>query len=111
MRTVEHWIGGKATARTSTRTAPGWDPATGVQQAQVVLGSTADVDEAVRVAAAAFEGWSQASLSRRAKGLFSFRERAPARGGDVGTLISSEHGKVVSDARGEVERGLEVVEF
>jgi malonate-semialdehyde dehydrogenase (acetylating)/methylmalonate-semialdehyde dehydrogenase len=111
MRTVEHWIGGKATAGTSTRTAPVWDPATGVQQAQVVLGSTADVDEAVRVAAAAFEEWSQASLSRRAKVLFSFRELATARIGELATLISSEHGKVVSDARGEVERGLEVVEF
>jgi malonate-semialdehyde dehydrogenase (acetylating)/methylmalonate-semialdehyde dehydrogenase len=111
MRTVEHWIGGKATAGTSTRTAPIWDPATGAQQAQVVLGSTADVDEAVRVAAAAFEEWSQASLSRRAKVLFSFRELATARIRELATLISSEHGKVVSDARGEVERGLEVVEF
>jgi malonate-semialdehyde dehydrogenase (acetylating)/methylmalonate-semialdehyde dehydrogenase len=111
MRTVEHWIGGKATAGTSTRTAPVWDPATGAQQAQVVLGSTADVDEVVRVAAAAFEEWSQASLSKRAKVLFSFRQLATARIGELATLISSEHGKVVSDARGEVERGLEVVEF
>jgi len=111
MRTVEHWIGGKTTAGTSIRTAPVWQPATGAQQAQVVLGSTADVDEAVRTAAAAFDEWSQVSLSRRAKILFSFRELATARVGELATLISSEHGKVVSDARGEVERGLEVVEF
>jgi malonate-semialdehyde dehydrogenase (acetylating)/methylmalonate-semialdehyde dehydrogenase len=111
MRTVEHWIGGKATSGNSSRTAPIWDPATGAQQAQVVLGSTADVDQAVRVAAAAFDEWSQVSLSRRAKVLFGFRELATARIGELATLISSEHGKVVSDARGEVERGLEVVEF
>ncbi len=111
MRTVEHWIGGRKTTGTSIRTAPVWQPATGAQQAQVVLGSTADVDEAVRTAGAAFDEWSQVSLSRRAKILFSFRELATARVGELATLISSEHGKVVSDARGEVERGLEVVEF
>ena len=111
MKTVEHWIGGKATPGTSTRTAPVWDPATGGQQSQVILGSAADVEEAVRVAAAAFEKWSQVSLSRRAKVLFAFRELASARAGDLAVLVSQEHGKVVSDARGEVERGLEVVEF
>ncbi|HSU11442.1 MAG TPA: aldehyde dehydrogenase family protein, partial [Pseudonocardia sp.] len=63
MRTIEHWIGGKPTSRTPSGTAPVWDPATGSQQAEVVLGSAADVDEAVRVAAAAFGEWSQASLS------------------------------------------------
>jgi malonate-semialdehyde dehydrogenase (acetylating)/methylmalonate-semialdehyde dehydrogenase len=111
MRTIEHWIGGKPTSGSSAGTAPVWDPATGAQQAEVVLGSRADVDEAVRVAAAAFEEWSQASLSRRAKVLFAFRQLATARSGELAELVSAEHGKVVSDARGEVERGLEVVEF
>ena len=111
MRTIEHWIAGKPTSGTSTTTAPVWDPATGIQQAEVVLGSAADVDEAVRVAAAAFAEWSQASLSRRAKVLFAFRELATARAGELAELVSAEHGKVLSDARGEVDRGLEVVEF
>jgi malonate-semialdehyde dehydrogenase (acetylating)/methylmalonate-semialdehyde dehydrogenase len=111
MRTIEHWIGGKPTSGTPSGTAPVWDPATGIQQAEVVLGSAADVDEAVRVAAAAFGEWSQTSLSRRAKVLFAFRELATARAGELAELVSAEHGKVLSDARGEVDRGLEVVEF
>jgi malonate-semialdehyde dehydrogenase (acetylating) / methylmalonate-semialdehyde dehydrogenase len=111
MRTIEHWIGGKPTSGTPSGTAPVWDPATGVQQAEVVLGTAGDVDDVVRVAAAAFEEWSQVSLARRAKVLFAFRELATARVGELAELVSAEHGKVVSDARGEVERGLEVVEF
>jgi malonate-semialdehyde dehydrogenase (acetylating)/methylmalonate-semialdehyde dehydrogenase len=111
MRTIEHWIGGKPTSGNPSGTAPVWDPATGAQQAEVVLGSAADVAEAVRVASAAFEEWSQSSLSRRAKVLFAFRELATARAGELAELVSSEHGKVLSDARGEVDRGLEVVEF
>ena len=111
MRTIEHWIGGKPTSGTSSETAPVWDPATGVQQAEVVLGTTADIEEAVRVAAEAFQGWSQASLSKRTKVLFAFRELATARAGELAELISAEHGKVLSDARGEVDRGLEVLEF
>src|SRR4029450_906205 len=85
--------------------------ATGEQQAQVVLASTEDVDEAVTTAAAAFADWSQSSLSKRTKILFSFRELVNARMGELAEVISDEHGKVVSDARGEVQRGLEVVEF
>jgi malonate-semialdehyde dehydrogenase (acetylating)/methylmalonate-semialdehyde dehydrogenase len=111
MRTIEHWIGGKLTSGTPAGTAPVWDPATGSRQAEVVLGTAADVDDAVRAAAEAFVDWSQASLSRRAKVLFAFRELATARVGELAELVSAEHGKVVSDARGEVERGLEVVEF
>jgi malonate-semialdehyde dehydrogenase (acetylating)/methylmalonate-semialdehyde dehydrogenase len=111
MRTIEHWIGGRSTSGNPTATAPVWDPATGTQQAEVVLGSAADVADAVRVAAAAFEEWSQSSLSRRAKVLFAFRELATARADELAALVSFEHGKVLSDARGEVDRGLEVVEF
>lgn len=111
MKTIEHWIGGKLTAGTGGRLAPVWNPATGAQQAQVVLGSTDDADQAVRAASAAFATWSQTSLSRRTKVLFAFRELAQRRIDDLAEVISDEHGKVVSDARGEVERGLEVVEF
>lgn len=111
MATIEHWIGGQFTAGTSTRRGPVFNPATGQQQHEVVLASTADVDAAVRAAATAFEEWSQASLSRRTKILFSFRELVNARVKELAEIISDEHGKVLSDAAGEVQRGLEVIEF
>ena len=111
MRTVSHWIGGKLATGTSTRTGPVWNPATGEQQAEVPLANAADVDAAVQAAAAAFTTWSESSLSQRTKVLFAFRELVNARIQDIAEIISDEHGKVVSDARGEVQRGLEVVEF
>jgi malonate-semialdehyde dehydrogenase (acetylating)/methylmalonate-semialdehyde dehydrogenase len=111
MRTVTHWIGGKPATGESTRTGPVWNPATGEQQAEVLLASRADVDAAVQAAAAAFASWSQSSLSQRTKILFSFRELVNARTQELAEIISDEHGKVVSDARGEVQRGLEVIEF
>jgi malonate-semialdehyde dehydrogenase (acetylating)/methylmalonate-semialdehyde dehydrogenase len=111
VRTVSHWIGGKPTTGESTRTAPVWNPATGEQQAEVVLGTTGDVDTAVRTAAAAFETWSQSSLSARTKVLFAFRQLIVENVQKLAEMISDEHGKVVSDAAGEVQRGLEVIEF
>ncbi|HSK95629.1 MAG TPA: CoA-acylating methylmalonate-semialdehyde dehydrogenase [Euzebyales bacterium] len=111
MRTIEHWVGGTSTAGASTRRGQVWNPATGDQQAEVTLASAADVGEAVRAAAAAFETWSQSSLSQRSKILFAFRELVNARIDELAEIISDEHGKVMSDARGEVQRGLEVVEF
>jgi malonate-semialdehyde dehydrogenase (acetylating)/methylmalonate-semialdehyde dehydrogenase len=111
VRTIEHWIGGKPTAGASTRRAPVWNPATGQQQAEVLLATVADVDDAVRTAAAAYREWSQASLSARTKVLFAFRELVNSRVDELAEIVSDEHGKVVSDARGEVQRGLEVVEF
>ncbi|MDP9395225.1 MAG: CoA-acylating methylmalonate-semialdehyde dehydrogenase [Actinomycetota bacterium] len=111
MRTIPHWIGGKPTTGSSTRHSPVYDPATGQQQAEVVLATQADVDEAVRTARVAFAEWSQSSLSRRTKILFSFRELVNRRTGELAAVISDEHGKTVADATGEVQRGLEVVEF
>src|SRR5919206_3056736 len=111
MRTITHWIGGKPTPGTSPRTGPVWNPATGEQQAEVVLGGADDVRTAVQTAAAAFESWSQSSLSQRTKVLFAFRELVNARTQELAEIVSDEHGKVISDARGEVQRGLEVVEF
>ena len=111
MRTLEHWINGSSTAGTSTRTAPIWNPATGEQTRQVVLGSTQDVTDAVCSGLEAFQDWSQASLSRRSKVLFAFRELVNSHVDQLAELITDEHGKVLSDARGEVQRGLEVVEF
>jgi malonate-semialdehyde dehydrogenase (acetylating)/methylmalonate-semialdehyde dehydrogenase len=111
MRTIEHWIDGRTTSGASTRHSPVYNPARGEQQAQVVLATKGDVDTAVAGAAKAFESWGQASLSKRAKTLFAFRELVNARAKDLAEIISDEHGKVVSDAFGEVQRGLEVVEF
>jgi malonate-semialdehyde dehydrogenase (acetylating) / methylmalonate-semialdehyde dehydrogenase len=111
MRTVQHWIGGTPAAGSSVRTAPVWHPATGRQRAEVLLAEPSDVDTAVAVAAKAFEEWGEASLSRRATVLFAFRELVHAHLDELAGLVSAEHGKVHSDARGEVQRGLEVIEF
>jgi malonate-semialdehyde dehydrogenase (acetylating)/methylmalonate-semialdehyde dehydrogenase len=111
MRTIEHWIDGTPTAGAGTRRGPVWNPATGAQQAEVVLAEPSDVDAAVAAATAAYEDWSQTSLSRRTKVLFAFRELVNARIDELAEIVSDEHGKVLSDARGEVQRGLEVVEF
>ena len=111
MRTVQHWIAGKPTMGSSDRTAPVFNPATGQQQAEVLLGSAGDVESAIAAAKDAFAGWSQTSVSRRAKILFAFRELVNAQASEIAELITDEHGKVLSDALGEVQRGLEVVEF
>jgi malonate-semialdehyde dehydrogenase (acetylating) / methylmalonate-semialdehyde dehydrogenase len=111
VRTINHWIGGKPDAGTSTRRGPVWNPATGEQQAEVVLASTDDVNAAVRTSAVAFESWSEASLSTRTKVLFDFRELVHRRAREIAEVIADEHGKLVSDATAEVQRGLEVVEY
>jgi malonate-semialdehyde dehydrogenase (acetylating) / methylmalonate-semialdehyde dehydrogenase len=110
-RTIRHRIGGEETGGTSTRTSPVYDPATGEVQAEVVLAEPADVDAAVAVARAAFAEWSETSLSRRAKMMLAFRELLDRNVEELARVVSSEHGKVLEDARGEVLRGLEVVEF
>jgi malonate-semialdehyde dehydrogenase (acetylating) / methylmalonate-semialdehyde dehydrogenase len=111
LRTITHWIGGKPVTGSTDRTSPVFNPATGEQQAELALASVDDVDTAVRTAKAAFERWGQSSLSQRTKVLFNFRELVNANVQRLAEAISDEHGKVVSDARGEVQRGLEVVEF
>jgi len=110
-RTIRHRIGGEETTGSSTRTSTVWDPATGEQQAEVVLAEPADVDAAVAAAREAFADWSEASLSRRAKVMFAFRELLNGNVEKLARIVSSEHGKVFEDAKGEVLRGLEVVEF
>jgi malonate-semialdehyde dehydrogenase (acetylating)/methylmalonate-semialdehyde dehydrogenase len=111
VRTITHWIGGKPDGGTGDRMGQVWNPATGQQQAELALADVRDVDRAVRTAAGAFEGWSQSSLSARTKVLFAFRELLNANAERIAEVISDEHGKVISDALGEVQRGLEVVEF
>ncbi|WP_410573788.1 CoA-acylating methylmalonate-semialdehyde dehydrogenase [Amycolatopsis sp. cmx-4-61] len=111
MNTIEHWINGTATPAGSTRTAPVFDPATGRRQAQVLLAEASDVDTAVAAAGKAFESWGDSSLSQRTKVMFAFRELLVRHEDELARIISAEHGKVVEDARGEVVRGREVVEY
>ncbi len=108
---ITHWIGGKPYGGTAERVGPVYDPATGQVTAEVDFASGAVVDEAVASAKAAFEEWRHVSLTRRTQILFAFRELLNARKEDIAALITAEHGKVLSDALGEVTRGQEVVEF
>jgi malonate-semialdehyde dehydrogenase (acetylating) / methylmalonate-semialdehyde dehydrogenase len=110
-RSVPHWIGGKAVAGRSGRTANVYNPATGQVQALVPLADRAELEAAVSAAQAAFPEWSAQPPLRRARVLFRFRELFEQHLDDFARLITSEHGKVFSDARGEATRGLEVVEF
>jgi len=109
--TLPHWIGGRADATPADRFAEVTESATGAVVARVPLASTALVDRAVRAAADAAAEWGRSSLSQRSRVLFAFRELVHAHREDMARLIVREHGKVLSDALGEVQRGLEVVEF
>jgi malonate-semialdehyde dehydrogenase (acetylating)/methylmalonate-semialdehyde dehydrogenase len=111
LRTVEHWIAGQRICGRSGRFGDVYNPATGGVQSRVALASVAEVDAAVNAAAAAFPEWSQQPALRRARVLFRFREVFERRLDELAALITSEHGKVFSDAKGEATRGLEVVEF
>ncbi|MFE2494421.1 CoA-acylating methylmalonate-semialdehyde dehydrogenase [Streptomyces scopuliridis] len=111
MSTIEHWINGAATAGASSRTAPVFNPATGASATRVRLAGPSDVDAAADAAAHAFESWSETSLSQRIKVMFAFRELLVRHEDELARIISAEHGKVVDDARGEIVRGREVVEY
>jgi malonate-semialdehyde dehydrogenase (acetylating)/methylmalonate-semialdehyde dehydrogenase len=103
-RVLHHWIGGRDHESSSTRFADVTDPATGQVTARVALATAQDVAAAVAGAKAAFPGWRDASLARRTQVLFAFRELLNARADELPALITAEHGKVLSDARGEVAR-------
>jgi len=111
LRTISHFIGGREVAGRSGRSGPVFNPALGEQQAAVDFASAEEVDEAIAVAAKAAAGWSRAPLGRRADVLFRFRHILVERRAELANLISLEHGKVPSDAAGEVARGIENVEF
>ena len=102
---------GSSVEGANARTTPVFDPATGAQTADVVLATTKDVDHAVETSATAFESWRDTSLTARSRILFAFRELADRHRDDLARIITSEHGKVLEDARGEVARGIEVIEF
>ena len=111
MSILDHFINGAAFVGASTRTAPVYNPAVGSVTKQVRLASTADVDVAVQAAKAAFPAWSGASWSKRQGIMFTFRELLNSRKDELAAILTNEHGKVLSDALGEIARGLEVVEF
>ena len=109
--TIDHWIDGAANPGTSDRFGLVYNPALGTPSARVRFGAATDVDRAVDAATRAFAGWSRAGLGKRATVLFKFRELVERHADELTRCIVREHGKVLADARGEVQRGLEVVEF
>ncbi|QRY84091.1 CoA-acylating methylmalonate-semialdehyde dehydrogenase [Tsukamurella tyrosinosolvens] len=108
---VPHWIDGAEYPSSSGRTADVYDPALGVVTKRVALADRAEIDAAVASAKQASESWGDLSLAKRQSVLFAFRELLNARKGELAEIITSEHGKVLSDALGEISRGQEVVEF
>jgi malonate-semialdehyde dehydrogenase (acetylating)/methylmalonate-semialdehyde dehydrogenase len=111
LKQINHWIGGRAVAGTSGRKGAVYNPATGRQAAEVDFATTEEVDAAVQAAKAAFASWRSFSLAKRAELFFNIRELVHERREEVAKILVSEHGKVLSDAIGEVTRGLEVIEY
>jgi len=111
VKRISHWIGGRLVAGESGRSGPVYNPATGRQSGEVDFATAEEVDKAVQAAKAAFVSWRQVSLAKRAELFFAIRELVHERREEVATLLTQEHGKVLSDAIGEVTRGLEVIEF
>jgi malonate-semialdehyde dehydrogenase (acetylating)/methylmalonate-semialdehyde dehydrogenase len=108
---IEHWIGGKTFASSSQRTAAVFDPALGTETSLVRLADAADIDAAVAAARAAFPAWRDTSWAKRQQVLFAFRQLLDERKGELAEIVTAEHGKVLSDALGEISRGQDVVEF
>ncbi|AIA03710.1 MULTISPECIES: CoA-acylating methylmalonate-semialdehyde dehydrogenase [Streptomyces] len=111
MKTINHWIGGKPVEGVSGNFGPVYNPATGAQEKQVAFASVDEVDAAVRTAKEAYRSWGTSSLAKRTSVLFKYRELVDAHRDELARLITAEHGKVHSDALGEVARGLEIVEL
>ncbi|MCF3104154.1 CoA-acylating methylmalonate-semialdehyde dehydrogenase [Streptomyces roseoverticillatus] len=111
MKTVNHWIDGKAVEGASGTYGPVTDPATGAQTTRVAFASAEEVDAAVAAAKAAFATWGTSSLATRTAILFRYRALLDAHRAELAELITAEHGKVHADALGEVARGLEIVEL
>ncbi|WP_329521241.1 CoA-acylating methylmalonate-semialdehyde dehydrogenase [Spirillospora sp. NBC_01491] len=109
MRSIQHWIGGVPVAGGDA--LPVYDPATGRTLAEVPLGREAEVDAAVAAAAEAFASWQDVPVTGRARIMFAFRDLLERHEDDLARIITAEHGKVLDDARGEIVRGREVVEF
>ncbi|WP_333838630.1 CoA-acylating methylmalonate-semialdehyde dehydrogenase [Novosphingobium sp.] len=111
MRQIDHVIAGGTAGLAAARTASVYDPNTGAVQAQVVLGDAATLDRAVAAAQDAQPAWAATNPQRRARVMFQFKALVEANMDELAHLLSAEHGKVVADARGDIQRGLDVVEF
>jgi malonate-semialdehyde dehydrogenase (acetylating)/methylmalonate-semialdehyde dehydrogenase len=111
IKQINHWIGGRSVAGTSGRKGAVYNPATGRQTKEVDFATPEEVDAAVQAAKAAFPAWRETSIAKRAELFFRIRELLHERREDVARILTAEHGKVLSDAIGEVTRGLEVIEF
>jgi malonate-semialdehyde dehydrogenase (acetylating)/methylmalonate-semialdehyde dehydrogenase len=111
MKSISHWVNGSVLGDKPERTGEIFNPATGEVSGTVAFADAATVDKIVNISEKAFEQWRHASLTKRTQVLFSFRELVNKNKEKIAALITAEHGKVLSDAQGEVTRGLEVVEF
>lgn len=111
VREITHFIGGAATAGTGTRRSDVFDPNSGAVQAQVTLGSPADLETAMQKALAAQGAWAATNPQRRARVMFAFKALVEQNMDELAHLLSSEHGKVIADSKGDIQRGLEVIEF
>ncbi|BDZ40368.1 hypothetical protein GCM10025863_29820 [Microbacterium suwonense] len=111
IRTTGHWIEGAEQVPEGARTAPVFNPATGEVTSHLALADESVIDLAIRTAQRGFEEWSGYSIAKRQTVLFAFRELLNARRDELAAIITAEHGKVLSDAMGEILRGQEVVEL
>jgi malonate-semialdehyde dehydrogenase (acetylating) / methylmalonate-semialdehyde dehydrogenase len=111
IKRISHWIGGEVVPGSSGRGGPVYDPAAGRQTGEVDFAGVEDVDKAVAAAKHAFPAWRAISLSRRTELMFRIRQLVHEHREDIARILTSEHGKVLSDAKGEVARGLEVIEY
>ncbi len=111
MKQISHWINGAEYKGSGSRFGEVFDPALGTQAAQVSFAEEADIEVVVSSAQAAFPAWKDTSLAKRNSTLFTFRQLLDQRKGELAAIITEEHGKVLSDAMGEINRGLEVVDF
>ena len=110
MRNIDHFIGGGAHAA-GERQGDIFDPNSGSVQAKVGFGTAADLDRAVKIAVEAQHGWAATNPQRRARVMFKYKELVEKNLEELALLLASEHGKVIADARGDVQRGLDVIEF
>jgi len=111
MNLIQHFVNGKITSGNSKRTGKVFNPSTGEQESEVKLGSKLDLDDAVKIAKKAFDKWSIKPAIQRARVMFKYKELIEKNSDELTKLIVSEHGKVFDDAKGSLQRGLEIVEF
>ncbi|MDP3298772.1 MAG: aldehyde dehydrogenase family protein, partial [Phenylobacterium sp.] len=111
MREISHFIAGRAAAGTSGRFGEVFDPNLGEVQGRVALASTGELDMAVQAALAAQPAWAAINPQRRARVMFAYKRLVETRMDELAALLSSEHGKVIADSKGDIQRGLEVIEF